>query len=50
MISSNGKIPAGCVEVKITDQGKIVDSRDVIKRDIEKCPDRNASMELSVVV
>ena len=50
MISSSGKIPAGCVEVKITDQGKILQTRDVVKRDIEKCPDRNASMELSITV
>lgn len=50
MISSNGKIPAGCVQLKITENGKIIESREIIKKGVDKCPDRNASMQLSFVV
>ena len=43
MISSNGKFPAGTVNVPLVENGKLR-APDVYQNCIEKCPDREAKL------
>ena len=48
--SSNGKIPAGSVPIKLTENGALVLSSDECEQPLEKCLDKNAKVEYSIKI
>ena len=43
MVSNNGKITAGSVDIEITRNGKLWENNQEIQLPISKCPDKNAT-------